>query len=188
MPKYTPMLNITPDPGNVNCRACQKYNIPGCESCRFCTSHCQCRNCEECKTRHPQNFCRICSRCLRAGGCTCGGRQGGINLNAHLTGKYMPRTATSKPLRRITPIDNPMRPISLELELSNYGVTAAQNFRFRHTAIHHARDGSIRSEGNPTEMIVGPIPGIGFEPAMKELAEWLRISRASVNKIGRAHV
>jgi len=182
------MLNITADPGHLNCRSCQKYNQPACTQCKYCKVCCQCRPCEHCRVSHPQSgICRICGVC-RSVGCSCPSRPGGINVERSLVGTQRQTSLTHRPLARVTTLDRTTRPVAIEVELSNHSPRQSELFRFRHTQTHGVRDGSIRSEGSPIEFIVGPIPGLGFEAAMEELSRWLVATDASVNESCGLHV
>lgn len=181
-------LNITPDPGNLNCRRCSKYNQPACTRCGFCTACCQCRMCSQCHTSHSaRRLCLNCGMCKFIG-CSCPIIPGGINIERTLVGTHRQQSPTHHPLSRVTKLDQTTRPVAVEVELSNYSPRESERFRFRHTQTHGVRDGSIRSDGNPIEFIVGPIPGLGFDAAMEELSRWLTVTGATANDSCGLHV
>lgn len=166
--------HITPDPGNINCPGCSRYNIPeGCGSCHRCADCCGCTLCRECKVRHRPSRCPRCGECSRSGRCICHGKPGACNVEDLIP----PRIFTSRDGSRVqirksgeTGTFAADRAATVELELSNYN--PEHRIRFVNTTARMTRDGSIRGN-NPGELIVGPIPARNHSDVMEELGRWL---------------
>jgi hypothetical protein len=170
-------LNITPDPGRVNCRSCRKFNLPSCTECHFCQDCCTCRMCEDCNVKHPASrHCSKCGVCSKSGKCQCGSRKGEIDISRYVLGEpNLHRLRTT-----------PSRCTTVELELSKF-TPLSTRFTWGSCRVDFHRDGTIRGS-NPTELVLGPIAGTQLGKFQKELTSWLKKSAAEVNTSCGMHV
>jgi hypothetical protein len=150
-----------------------------CEMCRRCVGcGCLCKPCRTCPAsaafglqRHPPpQFCKVCKQC-KISKCACRKRPKYYYFN-------MDRDAVKY---RINPI---RRMIGLELELGEWG-TVAQT-RFNHLSYTPDHDGSVRP--SMQEMVLNPLLGDAFFPAMTELATKCHMAGAIVNDTCGFHV
>lgn len=78
------------------------------------------------------------------------------------------------------------RAVTTELEVSDY-LASRRDFQFRHIVSRATTDGSITGN-HPMELILGPIPAMGFDAAMTEITAWVTEMRAQVNETCGMHV
>lgn len=181
---------IKPDPGHLNCSSCSTYNTPGCTTCHKCTRCCKCSACGECGSRHVRSRCNRCGHCKRGGQCQCARRPAAINVPEHAMHAQEPQDIQrfkSAMLSTEVDVDILQRPVSIEVELSNWTgkheleTTSATGHASRH------RDGSVHGL-NPTELILGPLMPHQIAPAVDNYATWAPKVRASVNSTCGLHV
>lgn len=170
--------NVRPDPGHVNCVNCQGMNLPECSTCHRCRTCCRCVNCEDCLLRHPISACPKCGHCKRSSQCTCSTRNGETpNLE-----RYFRKGINLSRLALVPP-----RATTVELELCDYNADATKLWKWRKTAAHMDRDGTIRGP-HPVELILGPIAGGDLPDVIEEWAAWSAIAHPRVNTTCGMHV
>ena len=178
----------SPDPGMVNCRGCQRVNIPGCPRCKQCSEicGCACRTCRNCTSKEDWSIgkrvyhskkvmCRLCGRCRRE------------NFRGDPTWQCQCRGKKFKDARQFTGTFNQNelpRALGLEIELSSIGAYRQSTPGLPSHKVTH--DGSVNGDG--VELVIDPLIGDNFISSILSLGQYLLTSKCGVDESCGFHV